>query len=109
MRGFCVKFWRGEFALPLVYWVFGVLVPLLALLVISLVVARVSNMTLALSMARVFLAALFSYQLVWMVSTWRAANNYRGPQQWALAAKTVVVLMGLFCFGLANDLLSLQF
>ncbi len=89
------KLWRGEYSLPITYWVFNVLIGNLILGNIIALIDPAKNISY-------FLVGLFLY-LAYMITAaaglWKSASLYKGNVPWGIFAKISVV------FG-ASDLLA---
>ncbi len=95
-----VRHWRGELALPISYWVNGVVIGiLLAVLSIATVylgraLGRRTGIVLAATLMVFFLLDIA--HLAWGgVGVWRSSTNYQRagrPAVWAILAKIAVVL-----------------
>lgn len=91
---FISKLWRGDFSLPISYWLFGVLGN--AVLSIPIGFTAWLNPILAWTLA----AVTIIYGILVNVGIWRSSTKYQGNKIWAVLAKIAVVL------GAASLLLS---
>lgn len=86
-----VKLWRGEYGLPMTYWVYG----WVASFIWSLPISFVTPGSLP---AIITVITLLIWMVVWGVGVWNAASKFEGSTLWAFLAKAHVVLplVGLF-------------
>ena len=89
MTSYIGRLWRGEIALWVTYWVWGVIGSLLVALAIT-------PMPIGIRFSmRLFLALLMlAYYVLIFVAVWRSAGRYPGRRIWAKLARGVL-LMGL--------------
>ena len=88
----------GNFGLAKSFWVFGVLVPFVGNILVSIVISSSGKAEYPGVIAvywLVFMVFSTFYELVAIISVWQAANKYRGPRLWAILAKSVMVLWGI--------------
>ena len=76
-------FWNGKISLPWMYWFWGIVVWNLIKFGTIFLVAEPFPLILYIGVP---------YALVWMVGTWRSANNYKGPKFWANLTKLVIII-----------------
>ena len=100
-KGFFSKLAGGEFGLAKTYWLYGVLVG---------VVANVSTSFITSIFGLVVTMIVYTaYEIPVLMGIWRASDKYQGPNAWAVLAKIAVILgaimlaYGLFAIvGLLN-------
>lgn len=81
------KLWKGDFSLPVTYWVFGVLGNIGLSIPLNLV-SPVGNPALFYSL----FAFVFVYSIVVAVGIWRSASKYQGLALWKYLAKFIAIL-----------------
>jgi hypothetical protein len=84
---FLKKLWRGEYSLPITYWVFNVLIGNLILGNIIALIDPAKNISY-------FLVGLFlylAYMITAAVGLWKSASLYKGNVPWGIFAKISVV------------------
>lgn len=81
------KLWRGDYSLPITYWVFGVIGNIGLGIPMNLVSAD-GNPLLFYSL----LTLVFIYSIVVAVGIWRSATKYQGLSLWKYLAKFVAIL-----------------
>ena len=90
-----LRMWRGEIALPRMFWDYGIicgtLLNLVATLAALAVLASGWPATLALA---TFLLPL-PYTILVVVGVWRSAAHYRGARKWADLARIAIVVWGI--------------
>jgi hypothetical protein len=91
---FYLKLVRGEFGLFKTYWLYGVLVGFLAVLLMRRII-KVGDSPLFL-VHSVFVLVYSVYQIPVSIGAWRASDNYTGLKVWAILAKITIVLVWLF-------------
>jgi hypothetical protein len=82
-----LKLWRGEYSLPVTYWVFGVIGNIALGIPLNLM-SPDGNQILFYS----FLALAFVYSIVVAVGIWRSASKYQGLALWKYLAKFIAIL-----------------
>jgi len=87
---FVVRLLNGQLGLALTYWVFGVLGAIMWKIAFQLLLPSPEG-----SLALVVIALMAVYFAFIYVAIWRAANKYKGRKEWALLAKTAVILGAL--------------
>jgi hypothetical protein len=96
------RVWRGEAALVVVFWLYGVLAVVVANALVGM--ASIPLASLGPIAVLAFLGAstllLLTYQALVLVGIWRSAGRYPGWRPWAWLARAVVVL-GCGFFGVA--------
>jgi hypothetical protein len=80
-----VKLWRGDYGLPMTYWVFG----WVASLVWSLPLALVTPGSMP---AVLTVVGCLAWMVVLSAGIWNAASKFEGSSFWAFLAKAHVVL-----------------
>jgi hypothetical protein len=81
------KLWRGDYSLPITYWVFGV-IGNVGLSIPMNLISPDSNTLAFYSL----LALVFIYSILVSVGIWRSATKYRGLSLWKYLAKFVAIL-----------------
>lgn len=98
LRSFVMRHWRGEFSLPISFWVnwlWSTVAIAIALRCVGLLVAPDNHpliIALAVSAGWLFAAAI---NLWWLLGVWRSARKHKargGRRHWAGAARIVVIL-----------------
>ena len=87
------RLWRGEAPLVETFWIWGVGVNLLLLLVVIVAgpaAPLIGMLALIVGWLAVILA--IAYLPFIAVAIWRSAGRYKGPAIWSVLARTVVVL-----------------
>ena len=95
---FVGKLWRGDYGLARTFWLWGLVYPLVAGLLLLLVAFwaseqveyRDSLTVVAIALAAVVVA--WGYSIVWAVGLWRAAFAYAGFKLWSFLACLVSAL-----------------
>ena len=86
--------WRGEIPLYKTFWLFGFAVNFL--LNITFLYFEFQPHVLSNIMGIIFFGVLVLFAVVYgpfiLIATWRSANKYQGLQQYAIAAKFMVIL-----------------
>jgi len=86
--------WRGDVSLAKTYWLFGVVVGVCYAIVFAYI--EYQSRGLSEGLGPVFIIALrlscFLYAMFINIAIWRSANKYRGPKQWAILAKVMVLV-----------------
>lgn len=85
------KLVAGEYGLAKTYWLFGVGVGFLASVLLQILGAAGAPGGLS----GIFGFVAISYNCAVLKGVWEAANQYRGPQVWAILGKVAVVLGAL--------------
>lgn len=107
------KLWKGEYPLWVTFWIFGVLINVLFRVSFYYIeanyIAFLKNFGIYSIYLLFFIAIVYSV-FIW-IAIWRSANNYKGSQFLAAAAKLTVILGALnmlfnYNTGLLNTLLS---
>ena len=86
-KNFFIKLEMGEYGLAKTFWLYGFVIRVLTTSILKLIPNK-----------NVFIVAILLslfYDLLVMMGTWRAANQYQGLKIWALLAKALVIL-GIF-------------
>ncbi len=86
-KDFFSKLANGDFGLAKAYWLYGVVVT-----VVANIILKVLALTGSIGELVIFIPALMAYQILLFMGTWRAANKYQGEKIWAILAKISVVL-----------------
>jgi hypothetical protein len=81
------RFLRGEFGLPLTFWLCGVIPAIVLDYTMELVASPWQWLTVA--------ALAVAHVLIISVATWNAATKYARRKLWAILAKVAVVLSGI--------------
>jgi hypothetical protein len=84
--GLLAQLWRGQVALPVTYWFWGVGVSLL----MTIALALVSSESLLWSL--IVLLVTLGYFVFISVAIWRSADRYTGSPVWANLAKIAVAV-----------------
>ena len=96
------KLWKGEVALVVAYWAYGVLgniaLRVLAIFAPPLPVVQIPLVCLALA-----------YLIVTSVGIWRSAGRYSGQKIWAVLARIVVAVNVIFLVGAATIIVFATF
>ena len=93
MMGHLANLWRGNFSLPVTYWLWGALgvaIAYLPLLFISLSSGFSSNDSFSLIIVYFFICG--SYHFLVPVGIWRAAARHTGSAVWIMCARLAAVL-----------------
>jgi len=88
---FYLKLVRGEFGLFKTYWLYGVLVGFVVVLLIERI-TKVGDFS-RLGKHLVPFLVYSVYQIPVLIGAWRASNNYTGLKVWAILAKITIVLV----------------
>lgn len=83
-KGFFRKLANGDFGLPKTYWIYGVLV--------GIVAGNILNLVEPLGPFLILMFAYTAYSVTVLIGIWRAANRYTGRKLWAVLAKIAVVI-----------------
>ena len=88
------KLWRGEYSLPVAFWVWLTLVPFAYNVLVEVLDDAIEDISMYawLYSQRVLTAVALAYSILAWVGTWKSAGRYDGAKGWAIAAKTVVCL-----------------
>lgn len=83
--------WRGEIALPRVFWTYAVLYGLLVNLASTgaSMALFAADAPTPLALAVYFLP--LPYNVLMVVAVWRSAGRFQGPQRWADVARVAVI------------------
>jgi hypothetical protein len=87
-RNFVGQLWRGEFSLPLTYWVWGALGNRVLVFIADVVSDITDNPLVAL----LALACEATYTIIIAVAIWRSAGHYKGRRLWRDLSRVSVVL-----------------
>ena len=93
MMGHLANLWRGNFSLPVTYWLWGALgvaIAYLPLLFIALTSGFSSNDSFSLIIVYFFICG--SYHFLVPVGIWRAAARHTGSTLWIMCARLAAVL-----------------
>jgi hypothetical protein len=83
-----VRLWRGEYSLPVTYWVYGQL----GNLVWAVFIVLVGRATRSAAIVSAFNLAQAGYYVIVIVGTWRSAARYLGNPVWADLARVAIAL-----------------
>jgi hypothetical protein len=85
------KLWRGDYGLPMTYWVYG----WVASFIWSLPLTFVTPGSLP---AIITVISFVIWMVVWSVGLWNSASKFEGSTIWSFLAKAHVVLplVGIF-------------
>lgn len=82
-----LKLWKGDYSLPITYWVFGVVGNLSLSIPLNLISLE-TNPILFYSL----LTLVFVYSILVSVGIWRSASKYQGLSLWKYLAKFIAIL-----------------
>jgi len=82
-RGFFGKLVNGDYGLAKTYWLFGVLVAAIVIVVINVPMPIGWYLTIGI--------AAIPYNILVYIGIWAAANKYQGHKAWAVLAKIAVI------------------
>lgn len=83
------NFWNGDVRLVKAYWIYGLLLPNGAVLLLWLSGVRLVPGS---AIAILFGIVMLVYMVFWGVGTWRSASKYTGPKIWAILTKAQLAL-----------------
>ena len=89
------KLVRGDYGLAKTYWLYGVLVNIIASIVSKIVFSMITSPPVALLAALAGVVVSAAYYVVVMLGIWRAAATYTGPKIWGILAKFASAFGGL--------------
>jgi hypothetical protein len=87
-RNFLGRLWRGEFSLPLTYWVWGALGNRVVVFIADVVSDITDNPLVAL----LVLACEAIYTVIIVVAVWRSSRRYKGRRLWRDLSRVSVAL-----------------
>ena len=94
-ENFFVRFWNGDWSLPMSYGGVGVGIGIIFGFLVG-------AFTIAVGMSEDAMWGFFiPFQIYTVVGIWRSADKYRGTKFWAILAKIAVV------FGIVSNLFSM--
>ena len=91
---FVKKLWNGDYGLAVTYWIYGVIIPHI-IVVVSVIFDEMGYPFFMLVTIVFFVIAT----PVILVGIWNAADRYEGPYIWANLAKVAVVLSIVLTLG----------
>jgi hypothetical protein len=83
-----VRLWRGEYSLPVTYWVYGQLGSFVWVVLIVLV----GRATHSAAIVSAFNLANVGYYVIVVVGIWRSSARYEGNPVWADLARVAIAL-----------------
>lgn len=83
-KGFFSKLARGEFGLAKTYWLYGVIVGVIANVFMNFITSITGLV--------VTIVVYTAYEIPLLIGIWRASDKYQGPNVWAVLAKIAVIL-----------------
>ncbi|MBA5248681.1 MAG: hypothetical protein FE834_03980 [Gammaproteobacteria bacterium] len=98
-RGFFGKLSNGDFGLAKTYWIYNVLVNVVANILVELIVS--------IELFVFVLVAMIAYSIPALIGLWKSASKYKGSKIWSVLAKIVTILGIIFSIGLLSPLISL--
>ena len=89
--------WHGEVPLVKTYWLFGVVAGIFFNIAFTYIEFQISALSTGIL---IFVLGLYSLSIIYFifisVAIWRSANKYKGPQRFAILAKSSVILGAFF-------------
>ncbi len=86
--------WRGDVPLVKTYWLFGVVVGICFAITFAFI--EYQSEGLSEGFGPLFIIGLIVLYFVYVafinVAIWRSSNKYKGPKQWAILAKVMVIV-----------------
>lgn len=86
--------WRGDVPLVKTYWLFGVVVGICFAITFAFI--EYQSEGLSEGFGPLFIIGLIVLYFVYVafinVAIWRSSNKYKGPRQWAILAKVMVIV-----------------
>ncbi len=108
LKSFFSKLVQGELGLAKTFWIFGLLIQLMLVFIISTIPIEVLTI--------IGLLLILTYEIIVIFGVWRAATKYEGFKLWAILAKIVVIFwllnfikLSLVLFGLLGLLITRLF
>lgn len=96
-QSFLARLRAGDYGLAKTFWLYTVVVGMVANLVIGFIPQA--------SMVLVLTAVFLMYYVMALVGTWRAASRYTGKKVWAILAK---IMVGVWSLSLVSAILLLS-
>jgi hypothetical protein len=103
--------WRGEVSLAKTYWLFGFCVNVLLIISVSYISynEQLLSTVVGIFLCWMFIGISLIYSPFILISTWRSANKYIGPNAWAILAKIMVIVgWGSYFKGIREELEALK-
>jgi hypothetical protein len=83
-----VRLWRGEFSLPVTFWVYG----FLGSFVWAVLIVFVASATHSADIVSAFNLAQAGYYVIVVVGIWRSSARYKGNPIWGDLARVAIAL-----------------
>jgi hypothetical protein len=82
-RGFFRKLSNGDFGLAKTYWLYNVLVSVVANILMKLIVS--------IELSAFMLVAMIAYSIPSLIGLWKSSSKYKGSKIWSVLAKIATV------------------